>query len=164
MASGRLVRVFGSLSQLVGVTMRSLLEISEQDIKSSPIWYFPRETDDLEVRPIDQAPTDQSILDCEVIVSTVFTDNNGREFPGYIFWSMPETLDVLKPVILFDGTRYAFWFGLRKPDTVERQRHRVFRFPLHFESVAVSSFHQIRGAIDGLGFIEESGLVTILHL
>ncbi|ABD79870.1 hypothetical protein [Saccharophagus degradans] len=145
---------------------KQIYDLESEDLRKHPVWYFPMDDsveDELSVKPCG---TDEISADYQVIIKTVFIDGEGKEYLGYIYWSDPDTLEDLKPVLFVNEEDcITFWNGMIKPswdDYDAALQVMKDRFPITFRSDAIENLPSISGVLDGLYFISDDDSIQYI--
>ena len=145
---------------------KEVFELTRDDIEEHPVWYFPMDDsveDELTVRPFkgDCEPNEY-----QVIVKTTFQGSNGKEFTGYVYWSIPNTIEDIKPVVFTSNDEcITFWNGLMEAkwnDYSSEQQTIRLSLPLKYSSSSCQGLSSISGVIEGLYYIDDNN--TILRV
>ena len=142
-----------------------LFDLTEDDIKKIPVWYFPmsENMDELTVCTPDESMEVNHLK----IVSTVFLSNNKKEHVGYIFFSNePKTIKDIKPVIIYGEKNLTFWKGIRKPseyflNEVNSEFGFDF-FPVSYKAVHNNLGLSVSGEIQGFYYLDENKQISCL--
>jgi len=145
---------------------KKIYDLVPDDFTFNPVWYFPMDEsveDELSLRPYD---INNASPDYQVIVKAVFTDVEGSEYLGYIYWGNPSVIEYLKPVLFCDDEKcIAFWNGILKPSWEEYGADLQTvknRLPITYRSEAVNNFQSISGVLNGLYFIDDNECIQFV--
>ncbi|MFT4924635.1 MAG: hypothetical protein ACI8WB_000718 [Phenylobacterium sp.] len=137
---------------------KEIFELTREDIEKYPVWYFPMDDsveDELTIRPFKG---DCGLNEYQVIVKTTFQDVNGKAFVGYIYWSMPNNIEDIKPVVFTSNDEcLTFWNGLMPAawsDYSSEQQKMKQSLPLKYSSNCCQGLSSISGIIEGLYYID----------
>lgn len=135
-------------------------------MEENPVWIFPMDDtveDEETVRPVTEMA---QLEDLQAIVKTIFEDQKGRKFHGYIYWGEPPNVEYLKPVMFFDEngeSGIAFWNGMIEPEnTVFDQARGILSkasFPIKFESQDAFGLSPIKGELKGVYYVDGDGVI-----
>jgi hypothetical protein len=144
---------------------KQIYNLTKSDIEQYPIWYFPMDDsveDELTVRPM---LSDCQHNDYQVIVMTNFTGNDGKVHIGYIYWSMPNIVQHIKPVIFTsENSCITFWNGITQPSKSDydvEQQLLLNSLPLKYSSVECQGLSSLSGILNGLYYIDGNGLKIV---
>ncbi len=140
---------------------KQVYDLTKNDINQHSAWYFPMDDsveDELTVRPFNSGELSG---DFQIIVRTVFADSKGKEYVGYIYWSDPDTIENIKPVLFVDNDNcITFWNGIIKPSWLDYgsvQQKIKKRLPLTYKSDVIANLHALSGTLEGLYYIDDNG-------
>lgn len=136
--------------------MKQVYDLTPADIQERAIWVFPMDDsveDEASVRPV--APGEIVPDGLLKIVRTVFRDQLGRLFPGYVYVSSGDEVVETRPVAWAGGVCVTFWNGMIEPAPgyLGRIRSVGLRWPIEFETDA-SGVPPKRGTLDGIYYLE----------
>ncbi|MGI2184073.1 hypothetical protein ACRN9F_17810 [Shewanella oncorhynchi] len=142
---------------------KQIYDLTEADLLDCPVWFFPMDEtveDELTVRP--GFKREDYYYDRQCIVRTRFETNSGESCVGYIYWGEPKVVENLKPTMFLRGECITFWYGMMAPSfddysSVMNSPNKVF--PIKFKSDEIDGLASIVGDLDGLYFIDDSGVV-----
>ncbi|CAM2943411.1 hypothetical protein [Vibrio neptunius] len=141
---------------------KEIYELTRDDLKQYPIWYFPMDDtvdDELTIRPFDG---DCQTNDCQVIARTVFFANDGSEYMGYIYWNNPNNVEDVKPVVFVNNEDcVTFWNGIVEAnwsDYGEEQKELRSKLPLKYSSETVQGLESLSGKLEGLYYFEDENI------
>jgi hypothetical protein len=133
---------------------KRLDEVTAQDLRLNPVWKFTGNVMSEDTVEAVSSPTEME--DDAVIVCAEFTDNLGFNYLGYIHWGIPQTIEVVRPVMYLEESgklAISFWVGMAPP----REWMNPFRdilkpasFPIRFRSVSSLGLGLIEGRLDGI--------------
>lgn len=137
---------------------KQIYNLTKSDIEQYPVWYFPMDDsveDELTVRPMF---SNSQHSDYQVIVMTKFTGNDEEEYVGYIYWSMPNVVQHIKPVIFTsEEACITFWNGITLPSWSDYDAEQQLLFnalPLKYSSIECQGLSSISGILNGLYYID----------
>ncbi len=142
---------------------KQLYDIELNDLDDNPVWIFPMDDsveDEETVRPV----TDKAQLeDIQVIVKTIFEDQTGLKYSGYIYWGEPKKVEYLKPVMFFDESGesgIAFWNGMIEKENSDFDHAKDIlsseSLPIRFESVEAFGLYPIKDELEGIYYIDSN--------
>lgn len=144
---------------------KQISELVLSDLDAIPVWYFPMDDtveDETTIRPFAQENTIN--VDVQVIVKTIFTDKDNKNYKGYIYWGEPARVEYLNPVIyLTNFEPIAFWYGVAKPTLNEINKKLFSKFPINFVSEGHFGLKPIEGILHGLYYLDEEHNVACLN-
>lgn len=135
-------------------------QLTPQDLDDHTVWHFPSD-DDLTIEPVvEEAMLEE---DTTVIVKTVFTDANRRQYSGYLYWGEPHSVNYIRPVILFDSNSHiSFWCGIREPSDADITRllEKVV-LPLSYKSIEIFDLYSLSGSLTGIYYLSKDRSITV---
>ncbi|CEO41945.1 hypothetical protein [Photobacterium kishitanii] len=148
---------------------KQIYALNTDDLAQHPVWFFPRddsvEDEEFSVRPC--CLTDEDLMNYQIIVKTIFTDCEGEEYVGYIYWSNPPEIGYIQPVLFTTKEDcISFWYGIRKPDwashDIEQQSMRS-RFPITFRSDGFANLlPPIFGTLEGIYYFDKDKTIQYI--
>ena len=137
---------------------KEIYELTREDLEQYPVWYFPMDDtvdDELTIRPFEG---DCLTNDYQVIVSTTFIANDGTKYLGYIYWSRPNNIEDVKPVLFVnDEECLTFWNGMVEvnwEDYGKEQKELRCKFPLSYLSAPVQGLESLSSKLEGLYYLD----------
>jgi hypothetical protein len=145
---------------------KQVYDLELRDFIQHPIWYFPMDDsveDELSVKPFD---INELPGDYQVIIKCFFSDCEGKQYIGYIYWNSPPKIEDIKPVLFTSGEGcITFWNGIAKPSWTDYdatlQAIRNY-FPITFSSEAIENFPSISGTLEGLYFFGDDNSIQYI--
>lgn len=142
---------------------KQIYDLNETDLLNCPVWFFPMDEtveDELTVRPGFKREDYEHDKQC--IVRTRFETSAGKKCVGYIYWGEPEVIEYLKPAMFLRGACINFWYGMMVPsfdDYIPIMDSPDKEFPIKFKSDEIDGLTSITGVLNGLYFVDDSGVV-----
>ncbi len=140
---------------------KQLYDLEPKDLDENLVWVFPMDDsveDEETVRPVKDK---EQLEDLQVIVKTIFEDQMGKKYYGYIYWGEPQNVEYLKPVMFFDESGesgIAFWNGMIEPESSDFDHADGIlssdSFPIRFESEDAFGLYPIKGELKGIYYID----------
>lgn len=144
------------------MSKKQIHEIKKEDLIEYPIWHFSidddEEDDELTVRPFTGG---NALIEADrLVIRTVFKDNNGNKYLGYIYWGTPKEIFYLLPTMFVNNTDcITFWNGNCKSlswDTYKLPQRKIKNYlPIKFESEEHAWLEKINGILGGLYYRNE---------
>ena len=132
---------------------KKIWQLTEDDLKNNPVWYFPMSGDDgfdeENVLPATLSQTnDPNTL---VVIAADFSDADGNEYFGYLYWGETE-LGYSQPCMYVNGAAVTFWYGIVQPEIKSLLK---VKFPIHAVSRAEMGLQPLTINISGYGYLNE---------
>jgi len=137
---------------------KEIYELTRDDLDQYPVWFFPMDDtvdDELTIRPFKG---DCQTNDYQVIVRADFVANDGTNYVGYVYWSNPNNIEYVKPVLFVnDEDCVTFWNGMIEAnwdDYGEEQKALRSQFPLKYSSEVVQGLESLSSKLEGLYYLD----------
>jgi hypothetical protein len=137
---------------------KEIYELTREDLEQYPVWYFPMDDtvdDELTIRPFEG---DCQTNDYQVIVRTTFISSDGTKYLGYIYWSSPNEVADVKPVLFVNNEDcLTFWNGMIEAnwdDYGEEQKELRKLFPISYSSDSVQGLESLSNKLEGLYYLD----------
>lgn len=139
---------------------KQIYDLEKEDLIEHAVWFFPMDDtveDELTARPMQ---SDNLVMGFRLVVKTTFTDCEGNLYTGYVYWSEPDLIGDIQPVLFTGNEDYiSFWNGIVKPswqDYTEIQQKIKDRLPITYQSEPVPGLPTLSGTLEGLYFLDEN--------
>jgi len=140
---------------------KQVYDLEKEDLIEHAVWFFPMDDTvegELTVRPLQDYDLAMSH---RLIVKTLFFDSEGYSYVGYIYWSQPNVIEDVQPVLFTGGNEgcITFWNGVVDPywkDYIDEQQELKKRLPITYQSESLEGLEALSGTIEGLYFIDEN--------
>ena len=134
--------------------MKQVWELTVEDLKEHPVWYFPM----LEDEDCDEAtvlPADSKIANdpnTQIIVISDFVDTSGNKYIGYMYFGDLE-IELSQPCMYINDVPVTFWFGIVKPPKSELQK---LSFPIEASSKSIYGLDSQKVKIINYGYYDDN--------
>jgi hypothetical protein len=132
---------------------KQVWDISLDDLKKHPVWYFPM----IEEGGFDEAtvmPADSKIVsnpNVQVLVLSDFVDSKNEKYQGYIYLGQ-SNIETSQPCMFINDEAVTFWFGIIKPDM---NKLKILSFPIIATSRNVYGLETIAVEINSYGYFDD---------
>jgi hypothetical protein len=142
--------------------MKHIWDLTEEDLNTNPVWYFPmegEETDETNVLPASESEAKN--MNNMLLVSANFKESTGKIHKGFIYWSKPEVIENLQPCVFYGSGKVTFWFGIGEPEAEDMKQ---LHFPITVTSSVVYGLEKIEKVIEGYYFFNKAGDIEVMHV